>query len=212
MRKLPHGILPILDVGDSALVPLHRALEIARATFRGGAKTMQLRAKHLSDRSVLELAVPLCMLAQEYGASFFLNDRPDLAILAGADGVHLGQHDLPAKAVRAWLPEAMAIGVSCHSVQDADRALEEGVADYMGFGPVYATTTKLNPDPVVGHEGLSRAIERHPGATFVAIGGITVDRLRAVRETGVKCAAMISGLYGAEDVERQTRHAIEIFG
>lgn len=211
MRRVPHGILPILDVGEGALVDPAKALVSAEATFRGGATTIQLRAKNLSDRTVLELARALRLLADRYEVSFFLNDRPDLALLAKADGVHLGQNDLPAREVRAWLPENMAIGVSCHSVQDADRAVAEGVADYLGFGPVYATTTKLNPDPVVGLDGLSAAVARHPSVCFVGIGGLTLERLPAVRATGARCAAMISGLYSAEDIEARTREAVRLF-
>jgi thiamine-phosphate pyrophosphorylase len=204
------GVLPILDVGPDR--PKERAPELARQLIAGGARALQLRAKTLSARDLLELARAIRAATREYGVLLYINDRPDIAVLAEADGVHLGQEDLPAREVRAWLPAAMEIGVSCHSVQDLDRAVREGAAAYYGFGPVFTTTTKTNPDPVVGLEGLQAAARAHPSAHLVAIGGITVDRLASVRSSGAQSAAMISALYSAGDVTARMREATRAFG
>lgn len=203
------GILPILDVGS--LSKPESALDVARALFSGGARALQLRAKTSVDRDFIALARALRTVAREHSADFYINDRADIAVLVDATGVHLGQNDLPAREVRAWLPPAMAIGVSCHSVQDVDRAVAEGIASYVGFGPVYATATKLNPDPVVGTRELAIAVQAHPALCIVAIGGITVDRLPEVRATGVPAAAMISGLLAAENIEARMRQAKDAF-
>ena len=203
------GILPILDVGP--LVSQDRAPDVAKALLAGGARAFQLRAKSITDRELLELARALAAIARDGNADFYLNDRPDIALLAGANGVHLGQDDLPAREARAWLPPKMAIGVSCHSVQDVDRALREGVASYLGFGPVFATATKANPEPVVGLDGLRAVVEKHPGVCFVAIGGITVERLPEVRAAGAPAAAMISGILSAPDVAARMREASAAF-
>jgi thiamine-phosphate pyrophosphorylase len=204
------GVLPILDIGS--MVTAERAPDVAKALFNGGARALQLRAKTISDRTLLELSRTLATIAREHRADFYVNDRADIAVLAGAQGVHLGQTDLPAREVRAWLPQNMAIGVSCHSVQDIERAEKEGIAAYVGFGPVYATTTKTNPDPVVGIDGLRAVVVRYPQLSIVAIGGITVERLPEVRATNVPAAAMISGLLSAENIEERMREAARAFG
>lgn len=203
------GILPILDVGS--LSKPEAAPDVARALLRGGARALQLRAKTSADRDFIALARELRAIAREHQADLYVNDRADIAVLVEATGVHLGQNDLPAREVRAWLPANLAIGVSCHSVQDVDRAVAEGIASYVGFGPVYTTSTKLNPDPVVGTRELAIAVKKHPQLCIVAIGGITVDRLPEVRATGAPAAAMISGLLSAEDVEARMRQAKDAF-
>jgi thiamine-phosphate pyrophosphorylase len=193
------GIYAIVDVGPSRSV--EDARQLARALVAAGVAMLQLRAKTLSARELLHLARDLRGVAPW----FVVNDRPDIALLAGADGVHLGQDDLPPEAVRRWLPAQMKIGVSCHD--PAQAAAAAAVADYIGYGPVFATSSKANPDPVVGLEGLAAVKRAHPRLPVVAIGGIDLDRLALVKRTGADAAAMISALSSGD----AARRAIEIW-
>lgn len=192
------GVYAIVDV--TAGRPPDAATRLARELLEGGIRVIQLRAKALPARAFLALARELRELTRAAGAAFVVNDRPDIAVLAGAEAVHLGQDDLPAAAVRAWLPASIRIGVSCHDPAQARAAA--GVADYIGYGPVFATATKANPDPVVGVDGLRRIRSEHSELPVVAIGGIDLDRLAAVKSTGVEAAAMISALTGAQTAAR----------
>lgn len=216
MRADLGPILPIVDVGvaDSGVlrdghVPPERVLEVTDALLAGGAQTLELRGKVLPARDLLELARGMLGRTRAAGARLLVNDRPDVALLAGADGVHLGQEDLPATEVRRWLPAQMLIGVSCHSPPQAAQAAAEGAADYIGYGPVYPTGSKKNPDPVVGLEELGRVCATHPALPVVAIGGIGVERLVAVRRAGARSAAMISALLSGGDPAALIRGAIE---
>jgi thiamine-phosphate pyrophosphorylase len=199
MRSMDR-LYAILDVGDR--VSADDAPKAMRALLDGGARTIQLRAKQLPARRLLELARGLCQDAHGRGALFIVNDRPDVALLCGADGVHLGQDDLPAPLVRPWLPAEMMIGVSCHSIADVETALLEGAASYLGFGPVFLTRSKESPDPVVGLDGLAQACRRAAQVPVVAIGGIQRDNIAAVLAAGAHGAAMISALLDGPIVER----------
>ena len=209
MSALDFGVYPILDVGPHLDAP--RAPEAAAALLAGGARVLQLRAKALPGGELLALARVIRALTAGRGATFIVNDRPDVAVLAGADGVHLGQDDLPASAVRPWLPPGMILGVSCHDLGQARAAAEAGVANYIGYGPVFATGSKQNPDPVVGLEGLRAVREAHPALPVVAIGGLGREVLPALAGLGGAGAAMIAALLGAEDVEAATRAAVAAF-
>lgn len=199
-RRGIEGILPIVDAGGA--VRTEDVLRAAQLALDAGASVIQLRAKSLDARPLLELARELSARAHACGARLFVNDRPDVALLAGADGVHLGQTDLPATEVRRWLPAHLAIGVSCHDEDQVARAVADGVADYLGYGPIFPTRTKADPDPVVGLEGLARVTRRFPGVSFVAIGGITTERLPELRAAGARGAAMIAGLFAGLDLAR----------
>lgn len=202
----PSGILPILDLGR--FVTPESARRVTEALLDGGARMIQLRAKTLPAREILALARELVPVTHQRGATLIVNDRPDIARLAGADGVHLGQTDLPASDVRTWLPPSMAIGVSCHNPHELDDAVATGVANYLGVGPLFPTGSKANPDPVIGLAGLAAARARHPNVPLVGIGGITVDRLAAVRRAGATAAAMIAGLLEAPDLTQRMREAV----
>ncbi|MCC7386731.1 MAG: thiamine phosphate synthase [Deltaproteobacteria bacterium] len=204
------GIYPIVDVGPR--LPAGQAPALLTAFLAGGARLIQLRAKTLGARALLGLARPMVVACHAAGARLIVNDRPDVALLAGADGVHLGQDDLPATEVRRWLPSEMMIGVSCHDRGQLERALAEGVATYYAHGPVYATRSKERPDPVVGLDGLAEACRIAGARPVVAIGGIHVEQLAAVRQAGAAAAAMISDLIEAQDPEARVRAAIAAFG
>lgn len=165
-------------------------LALAEAVLAGGCAALQLRQKSGSDAEVEGLARALMAACRGAGVPFIVNDRVELAVRLGADGLHLGQDDCP-------LPEARArfdgqIGLSTHSSQQAAAAFAGG-ADMVGFGPVFATTTKDNPDPVVGTEQLARVCAGAPGPV-IAIGGVDGARLPALVQAGATCAAVIGAL------------------
>ena len=195
------GLYAIAD-GASSRPPL----ELVAAFLRGGARVVQLRLKQASAGELLKVARQAAALCQQAGALFLVNDRPDVARLAGADGVHLGQDDLPIQAARAVVgPEAL-VGLSTHSDAEIDAALLAS-PDYLGFGPVFATASKPGaplPSPH-GFEGLRRAVERARGVPVVAIGGLAVQHAGEVLRSGAACLAAIGELCRAVDPEAAAR-------
>jgi len=175
-------------------------LEVAEAALEAGADAVQLRAKDVGGREMYELAVGLKELLGRRGSGtlFLVNDRVDVALAAGADGVHLGWDDLPPAQARLLLGEEKVLGVSASSTAEALAALEAG-ADYLGAGPVYPTGTKADAGEPIGLEGL-REITGRVDIPVVAIGGITVDRVREVLEAGASGVAVISAVIGADDM------------
>ncbi|MEM8607490.1 MAG: thiamine phosphate synthase [Myxococcota bacterium] len=163
---------------------------LARRVLQKSCGTLQLRAKRLPDVELLALAETLAALCRDAAVRFFINDRPDIAMLVGADGVHLGQDDIPIGQTRKL--SAFQIGVSTHSLAQAEVAERSG-ADYVAFGPVFRTATKENPDPVVGLENLRRVC-RACSRPVVAIGGITPENAPQVLDAGAAEVAVISAL------------------
>jgi thiamine-phosphate pyrophosphorylase len=186
------GLYPIVDLDTLATRRLG-ALELAEAVLTARPHLLQLRAKHASPRDVLALLERLKPLCAKTGTLLFANDRPDLAILAGADGVHVGQDDLPLEAVRR-LPGALKVGVSTHNVEQLAQALELE-PDYVAFGPIFATRSKERPDPVLGLEALRDAatLAARAQVPLVAIGGLHLGVAQALGQAGVM-AALISDL------------------
>ncbi|MGC8863534.1 MAG: thiamine phosphate synthase, partial [Armatimonadota bacterium] len=144
--------------------------QIARAAIAGGARIIQIRDKTASDRKFYQDAMELRQITREAGVLLFVNDRVDIAAAVKADGVNIGQTDLPAVAARSILGKGVLIGVSADSPDQVARAIEDG-ADYVGFGPVFPTTTKLDAGPVSGIDTL-RSICKSCSVPVVAIGGI----------------------------------------
>lgn len=177
------GLYPIVDV-DALQQRGLEPLAFARQVLSVRPALLQLRAKRASARDTLALLRALLPICRGHGALLFANDRPDLALLAGADGVHVGQDDLTPAGVRAVAP-GLRIGLSTHSLQQLEAALLEQ-PDYVAFGPVFATHSKQNPEPVVGLEALAAAAERarRQGIPLVAIGGIDLQRAPAVERLG----------------------------
>jgi thiamine-phosphate pyrophosphorylase len=163
----------------------------------GDLFALQLRAKSWPTRQILEIARVLAHRCQRAGVPFYVNDRPDIAVLAGATGVHIGQHDFSVADVRRIAP-GLAVGISTHDAAQFDRALGEG-PEYIALGPIFATRSKREPDPVVGLEGLASAVGRAGTVPVVAIGGITLERARLVREAGAASAAVIAALAEVPD-------------
>jgi len=200
------GIYGIIDVGHSR--PPTAAVPLLEALLAGGVRVVQLRAKDLDDRALLELARALRQITSAASAKLIINDRADLAVLADADGVHLGQDDLRPEDVRGWLGEGRTIGLSCHDPEQVRAAVRASAANYLGVGPVFPTSTKANPDPVVGLDGLVACRAIDPSIPLVAIGGVTVEALPGVRSAGATAAAMIGALLGADDVTAAAAEAV----
>lgn len=159
----------------------------------GGASFIQLRDKEAIGRELLDQAMACLRLTRRAGATLIINDRIDVVLTAGADGVHLGQEDLSVAEAREILGKDKIIGVSTHSI-DQFRAALETSADYIAVGPVYPTLTKENPDPVVGLE-LVREARKLADRPLVAIGGINHERAPEVISAGADSVAVISALY-----------------
>jgi len=176
--------------------------ETAEWLLRGGADTVQLREKELSDAELLRRAKGLRQLTDSYNALLIVNDRPDVAILCGAHGVHLGQDDLPVEEVRRLAGSDCLVGASIHSLEQLHDAEAKGV-DYVGVGPAFPTTTK-------GYDrgkGLAFLAEmcRAASVPTVAIGGITVDTAAEVARSGAMAVAACQALCGADDPEAAAR-------
>jgi len=193
-EKIIGGLYAIVD---TSLVQPERAEERAGQLLDGGAGILQLRAKGLGSGDFLRLACRIRGLAKERGAIFIVNDRADIAVASGADGLHLGQSDIPVEEARRLLGQGKLIGLSTHDLIQARRA-EEKAADYISFGPVFATTTKVNAEPPLGLKALceARSIIQKP---LVAIGGINKENLCGVLGCGVDAVAIISHILKSEE-------------
>jgi thiamine-phosphate diphosphorylase len=167
--------------------------DIVRMLLSGGARFIQLRDKEASARELLDQAMECLKLTRKAGATLIINDRVDVALTAGADGVHLGQDDLSVAEAREILGADKIIGVSTHSIAQFRAALESS-ADYIAVGPVYPTTTKENSAAVVGLK-LVREARKLADRPLVAIGGINHRRAPKVIAAGADCVAVISALY-----------------
>lgn len=185
------------------------ALALAGALVDGGARIVQLRFKGADAAAQLALARALGPWCRARGVTFIVNDRVDVALAAAADGVHLGQDDLPLAAARAIAPAGFVIGVSTHDEAQA-RAAIAGGADYIGFGPCFPTTSKTNPDPVVGCERLARVCT-FATIPVVAIGGIGLDTVEQVARAGASAAAIIRAVNDAADVRAAARAVTAAF-
>jgi thiamine-phosphate pyrophosphorylase len=195
----------ILDAAPAqstdSLVPLAQSLAEA------GVQLLQLRAKHLSARQFQEIATALVAAAPK-NARLIINDRPDIASITHAAGVHVGQEDLPVESARQMCPTPQWVGISTHNLEQI-RAANNTSADYIAVGPIYPTTTKQNPDPVVGLD-LIRAAKKLTRKPIVAIGGITINSAPAVFQAGADSVAIISDLVNAPDPARRARDYLSL--
>jgi len=189
--------LPRLYVILDAGLVRGSAVEIAGQLMGAGVRLLQYRAKTVAAREMLETATQLAGLARAEGATFFLNDRPDLAYLAGADGVHVGQDDLGVEEARRIIGADRRVGVSTHNREQFERAVATS-ADYVAIGPIFRTTSKTNPDPVVGTE-LIRQLRPLTKKPIVAIGGIALEQAAEVIQAGADSVAVISDILSASD-------------
>ena len=174
-----------------------------RAVLEGGCRWVQLRMKDAPDAEFLRVGREVGRLCREFGATFLLDDRVHLVAELGADGVHLGKHDMPVAEARRLLPAERIIGATANTFEDIERAAASG-AGYIGLGPYRFTETKRNLSPILGLEGYRRIFERcrTAGITLpvVAIGGISLEVLDQLAGTGIAGVAVSSGLFSQPDV------------
>ncbi len=181
-------------------------VDVVRAALRGGAPAIQLRMKDGAARDMVEMAQALLAETRPAGALLFVNDRVDVAVIAGADGAHVGQDDLPVAAARRVSPPGFLLGVSAESVELALQAEAEG-ADYVGVGPVYATGSKADAGEPIGLERIAE-VAAAVKIPVVGIGGIAVGNARAVVESGAAGVAVISAVMRADDPESAARELL----
>ncbi len=203
------GLYAIIDVTTLRARGLSIA-SFARAVAAAKPCALQLRAKDASSSETLSLLREIHPACREAGVPLFANDRVDLAVLAGCEGVHVGQDDMPVSLARS-IGRGLKIGISTHDLAQVERAIADR-PDYVAFGPVFATKSKANPDPVVGVDALSEVV-RLCDRPVVAIGGIDAERMA---EVGRVCpvAAVIGALVpeglGANDMQWVTDRAREL--
>ena len=192
---------PLYAIIDPAQGASRTSQEIAEALVAAGVRLIQLRDKHASSRELCASAQRVAKCVRIAGGIFIVNDRADVARATDADGVHVGQDDLPIESVRALMGPSKLVGYSTHDLEQVAEA-DGSTADYVAFGPIFATSSKENPDPVVGLGGLreARKATRKP---LVAIGGITLENARAVIEAGADSVAVIRALVGAPDITQR---------
>jgi thiamine-phosphate pyrophosphorylase len=178
-------------------------VELAELAIAGGADTIQFRQKGGATREMIRIAEQMRALCKKAGVSFVINDRVDVAIASHADGVHLGQDDFPIPLARKLLGERVIIGGSASSMEEAGKCLLEG-ADYVGFGPVYPTTSKEDAGPVGGLGLLKQIVEGIP-LPIIAIGGITRDNVPLIMQAGVHGIAVISAVCCQKDPREAAR-------
>jgi thiamine-phosphate pyrophosphorylase len=202
MRRL---VLPRLYVILDASLLKQSEKVCAENLLAAGVRLFQYRNKHASARELLERSRGIAEVICPRGANLFVNDRPDVAYLAGATGVHVGQDDLGVEQARAVLGKDKLIGVSTHNLEQFSAA-QATSADYIAVGPIFETRTKANPDPIVGIELVrrARALTDKP---IVPIGGITLERASAIIAAGADSVAVVSDILTADDpAERAAKY------
>lgn len=190
-KPLKNCYLYVITKADTA-----KAEKIAKA----GADIIQLRDKKISDKKLLEAAVKIASVCRKNKILFIINDRLDIALACQADGVHLGQDDLQIKTARKLVPNNFLIGLSTHSLEQAQKAQKEG-ADYIGFGPIFATGTKPHLKPI-GENSLV-SLSRKMKIPYFVIGDINQNNLSGLKTKGVKRIAVHSAVYKSKNPEKE---------
>jgi thiamine-phosphate pyrophosphorylase len=182
-------------------------LEVLASVLAGGAKIIQLREKHWSKKDLYDLAVEFRKRTRSYDALLIINDHVDVALASDADGVHLGQEDLPVEAARKIAPE-LIIGASSHSSKEALKAEKDG-ADYVNIGPIFPTKTKADAKRFLGPEAIDE-IGPQLSIPFTTMGGITPDNIQTVLKAGVRRVAMVTGITRAADITERVQQLRKI--
>jgi thiamine-phosphate pyrophosphorylase len=172
--------------------------EAVRLALSGGVRAIQLRERDLPVRELLALAKEIRIITKEFGAKLFINDRVDVAVAVEADGVHLGHQSMPLEAVRRIVGPGMLIGVSTHNPEEAMDAEKNG-ADFITFGPIFVTPSKVQYGEPVGTDAL-RAVKKQVRIPVFGLGGIRMDNVPEVMRAGADGIAMISAIFAAEDI------------
>ena len=200
-----HGIYAIIDLkvvtGD-----LH---SITEEVIEGGANIIQLRAKEVSTKEFLRAGTSVNKVCKSRGIPFIINDRVDIAIAIDSDGVHLGQDDMPINQARSIMPEGKLIGLSIHSLSEAENAVVQK-PDYVGIGPVFFTRTKKDAVSPIGIE-IVRKVKRKMNIPVVAIGGINGQNIKEVLNSGADAAAVCTAIFGAVDITSATQKLVSQF-
>jgi thiamine-phosphate pyrophosphorylase len=198
---------PLYMILDAALLASPE-IEVAKKLNDAGVRLFQYRNKRGSTREIFQASSSLAAELAERGAMFFVNDRPDIAFLAGASGVHVGQNDLPVAESRAVMGKEKLVGISTHNLEQF-RAAAAMHADYIALGPVFATDSKANPEPAVG-AAMIREARKLTKKPIVAIGGITLERAKEVMEAGADSIAVISDVLRAKDMAKRARQFLDL--
>lgn len=198
----------IYPVVSSEFCNSRNVLEVIRAIGEGGAKIFQLREKHCSMKALYDLAVQARKIADEYKMLFIVDDHVSIALASGADGVHLGQDDLPIAAAKAIAPE-LIIGSSTHNIPEAGQACREK-CDYLNIGPIYATNTKSVACGALGIEAIG-TISQVINVPFTVMGGIKAHHIPLLRKAGAKRIAMVTEITQAENIAEKVRELRELF-
>jgi thiamine-phosphate pyrophosphorylase len=201
--KLQNVDYSLYLVTDRELARGRSTLEIITAAVQGGATVVQLREKDCSTREFIEQALAVRDFLKAHRVPLIINDRVDVAQAVEADGVHLGQTDMPLEMAKKILGDAMIIGISAESLEDAIQA-EKGGADYLGVSPIYATPTKTDTAPPLGLEGL-QTIRRAVKLPLVGIGGLNQDNSADVIRYGADGVAVVSAIVAADDPKAAAR-------
>jgi len=205
---LAGGIYAILSEEHSAG---RSNIEVAGLLLQAGVRVIQYREKEKKARAMLEECRTLRDMTGRANATFIINDHVDVALLCHADGVHVGQEDLPVANVRELLGPDKIIGLSTHGPDQARAARASGVVDYIGVGPIFSTTTKKDVCDPVGFEYLDYVV-KNVDLPFVAIGGIKEHNLAHVRERGARMVCMVTEIVGAEDILAKTQTLLHVMG
>jgi thiamine-phosphate pyrophosphorylase len=199
MKKI--GRLHVIT--DTELQNRFSHVELTRLAISGGADTIQFRQKEGSTRQMIEMARDIRHLCASSGVTFIVNDRLDVAIASDSDGVHLGQDDFPIPLAREILGDNKIIGGSAVRLEEAQKCLEEG-ADYIGFGPVYPTSSKADAGPATGLELMKAVIDKVP-LPLIAIGGVNIKNTLEVIQAGANGIAVFSAVCCQQNPEQATR-------
>ena len=192
---------------DTELQSRFSHVELARMAIQGGADTIQFRQKSGATREMIKICREMKRLCEDADVAFIVNDRVDVAIASNADGVHLGQDDFPIPLARKYLGETRIIGGSAVTLEEAQECFSEK-ADYIGFGPVYPTTSKDDAGPVTGIKLLNEVVDAI-SIPIIAIGGITVENTPEVIRAGAQGIAVISAVCCQENPEQATRELVQ---
>jgi thiamine-phosphate pyrophosphorylase len=204
-------VLPRLyAIIDPAQTGGRPAMSVCRELLAAGVRLIQYRDKRSSALAVFETCKDFALEIQQQGGMFFVNDRADIALAAGARGVHVGQEDLPVELARRVMGHEGWVGISTHDL-DQLREADASSADYIAIGPIFETHSKENPDATVGLEGLREA-RKATAKPLVAIGGITVQNARSVIDAGADAVAVIHELLAAPDPASRSREFREVLG
>ncbi len=204
---MPFRLPKLYAIIDRSQTGAREPAEVAEALLAAGVRLIQYRDKHGSTREIYEACLAMAPRVRAGGGTLIVNDRADVARAVEAGGVHVGQEDLPVELARRVVGPDAWVGTSTHDLAQLAEA-DRSSADYVAFGPIFATSSKERADEVVGLEGL-RSARQGTRKPLVAIGGITPANARAVREAGADAVAVIQGLMGAPDLGARVREFLK---